>query len=198
MIITIDGYSCQGKSYIGRTLSNTLELEFLSTGKIVRYVAYQYTKIQDRETKTEHLLDKAVEIMKNTSIPDILKCEYLDTRITEQTLRIVAEYPYVFDSVVEVIIDYASNRNIVLDGRFTFNIFPNAHRCYYFLSSIERRASLVSRSKNISHEEALDYIQFRDSFEKKYIIPDYVKKVNMDSYPSADVLVQYLKNDVLS
>ena len=40
MIITIDGYSCQGKSYVGRALAEEMGLEFLATGRLVRYVAF--------------------------------------------------------------------------------------------------------------------------------------------------------------
>lgn len=41
MIITIDGISGQGKSTVGETLAERLGYDFLSTGKMVRYVAYK-------------------------------------------------------------------------------------------------------------------------------------------------------------
>lgn len=198
MIITIDGYCCQGKSFVGRELAKALGLEFLSTGNIVRYVAFVFTELQDGESDTTVLMEKAVKVMKSKSMNEIVNCEYLETEKTERALKIAAECPYVFEEVVKVIISYASSRNIVLDGRFTFDIFPHAYRNYYFQSSIERRASLAAKSENISYDEAVRYIAFRDSFEKKYDIPKYVRVIELDSFSSTDDLVQYLKNDVWS
>ena len=71
MIITIDGYSCQGKSYVGRALAEEMGLEFLATGRLVRYVAFLFNQLQDGISDTEVLLQKAVEIMKSTAVCDI-------------------------------------------------------------------------------------------------------------------------------
>lgn len=46
MIITIDGYSCQGKSYVGRALAEEMGLEFLATGRLVRYVAFLFNSFR--------------------------------------------------------------------------------------------------------------------------------------------------------
>ena len=196
MIITIDGYSCQGKSYVGRALAEEMGLEFLATGRLVRYVAFLFNQLQDGISDTEVLLKKAVEIMKSTAVCDIVNCEYLETEETERTLKITSEYPFVFEQVVRVIRAYAADRDIVLDGRFTFNIFPHAHRSYYFRSSVQRRASLEVSSKNMSYDEALRYIAFRDSFEKQYDLPERVRIIDLAPDIRAGDLIQYLKNDI--
>ncbi len=196
MIITIDGISCQGKSFIGRILANELGIEFLSTGKIVRYVAYIYSIIRTSEKNSQQLLKEAVEIMKHTEIKSIVKCPYLNIEKTEKAMKIAAEYPYVFDEVVKVIKNYALNRDIVLDGRFTFLLFPDAYRNYYFVSSMQRRIALISKAEQMSYDEAIQYITFRDSFEKHYDIPEYVKVVHLDEYASSNEIMEFLKNDV--
>lgn len=196
MIITIDGISCQGKSYIGKRLANELEMEFLSTGKIVRYVAYIYSTFQDVDKDSNSLLENAVEIMKHTEMKTIVNCPFLNSEKTEIAMKIAAGYPYVFDEVVKVIINYAINRDIILDGRFTYLLFPKAHRSYYFISSLERRIALISSARKMSRDEAISYISFRDSFEKTYSIPTGVKIVQLDNFISSDDLIKYLKNDV--
>ena len=196
MIITIDGISCQGKSYIGKRLATELGIEFLSTGKIVRYVAYIFSTYQDKEKDSKSLLEEAVEIMKRTEMETIVNCPFLNSEKTEKAMEIAAGYSYVFDEVVKVIISYAINKDIVLDGRFTFLLFPKAHRSYYFISSLERRIALISNAKKISRDEAVRYISFRDSFEKIYNIPIGVNKVQLDNFVSTDDLIKYLKDDV--
>ena len=46
MIITIDGYSCQGKVTSGER-AEEMGLEFLATGRLVRYVAFLFNQLQD-------------------------------------------------------------------------------------------------------------------------------------------------------
>lgn len=198
MIITIDGYCCQGKSFIGGRLAEELGLEFLATGRIVRYVAFLYTRLQDGRTKEAVLLERAVEQMKRTDMGEIVRCGQLETPETEHAMRTAAHYPFVFEQVVQVIRSYAGGRDMVLDGRFTFSIFPHAHRSYYFRSSLERRARLAMQSGRMNQEEAMAYLRFRDSFEKRYDIPARVRMVDLDYFSKAEELVAYLKQDVRS
>lgn len=196
MIITIDGYSSQGKSYIGKTLAKECGLEFLSTGNIVRYVAVQYNRLYDGTTEPASVLRQAVKIMQAANMDKIVSCEDLKTAGTELTLKIVAQHPFVYDEVVKVIIRYAENRNIILDGRFTFKFLPNAHRNYYFISSDDRRVYLAAKARKISHEDAREYLAFRDSFEPQCIVAPYVRVIEPETFVSAAALLQYLKDDI--
>lgn len=196
MIITIDGYSNQGKSYIGRTLAKECGLEFLSTGNLVRYVAVQYNKIQDGTKDPVSVLRQAVKMMKAANMEEIVSCEELKTTETEKTLPLIARHPFVYDEGVRVIIRYAENRNILLDGRFTFQFIPNAHRYYYFKSSIEGRARLAAKAKKISYEEALEVIAFRDSFEPQCTVPSYVQVIMPERFTSTEALIAFLKDDI--
>lgn len=198
MIITIDGYSSQGKSFIGKALATELGIEFLSTGNIVRYVAIQYNKLYKGTEDPKVVLQQAVKIMQDSTMDTIVNCEFLKTPETEKTLEIIAKHPFVYDAIEKIIIRYSVNRNIILDGRYTFEFIPNAHRCYYFTSSNERRAYLTTRVKKMSHYEALEYLAFRDSFEPQHKIPSYVKKIEPEKFACTEDLIQFLKNDIYS
>lgn len=198
MVITIDGYSCQGKTYIGKILAEMMGLEFLSTGNIVRFTAFLYDKFNKYHSDEHTTWMHAVEVMHKTSIKEMLACPYLNEPATERSLEYAAADPNVFDNVVQKIIEYANEKNIVLDGRFTFELFPEAYRNYYFYSSIKRRSLIYAKSKEISFTEAVDYIKFRDSFEKSYIIPDRVRQIYLDDFSSTDAILQFLKNDLLT
>lgn len=195
MIITIDGLSFQGKSYICEHLANKVGFKFFSTGTLVRYIAVQYNMLFQGEDE-EDTLSKAVSIMQETSVDDIMCCKELKSSDTERTLQIVASYPFAFDSVVDRIKTYNKETNIIMDGRFTYDIFPNATLSFYLVSSFERRVKLVSKAKGISVEEAVKYIVFRDSIEKKYTIPSRVKTIILDDFQGTDEVINYLEREI--
>lgn len=196
MIITIDGYSCQGKTHIGKRLAEMLGIEFLSTGNIVRFTAFWYNRFISNNSDEHSAWMQAIEVMHKTSIKEIVACPYLNELNTEKSLEYAASDPSVFENVVKKIIEYAQGKDIVLDGRFTFELFPEAYRNYYFHSSIKRRAFIYAKSKGVSFDEASNYIKFRDSFEKTYVIPSSVKLIYLDDFSNADVVLQFLKNDL--
>ena len=69
MIITIDGLSFQGKSYICEHLANRIGFKFFSTGILVRYIAFQYNLMTPNQNEIE-TLEKAVSIMETTSVEE--------------------------------------------------------------------------------------------------------------------------------
>lgn len=199
MIITIDGYSCLGKSYIGGKVAKHLGIEFFSTGKLVRFVAGTFVRLQSEISQEELAVKKAVEIAEKTEIEEIQACPWLRERNTELALQTVEKYSFVDERLQKVLKRCVEKRNILLDGRFTFLIFPDAYRKYYFQSSPEMRAKLVSRVKHMSWEEALRYISYRDSFEKDVKVPGTVKVLDPFSAPfgiSSDDFLQFLLDDI--
>lgn len=199
MIITIDGYSCLGKSYIGGKVAKHLGIEFFSTGRLVRFVAGTFVRLQSEISQEELAIKKAVEIAEKTEIEEIQVCPWLRERNTELALQTVEKYSFVDERLQKVLKRCVEKRNILLDGRFTFLIFPDAYRKYYFQSSPEMRAKLISRVKHMSREEALRYISYRDSFEKDVKVPETVKVLDPFSAPfgiSSDDFLQFLLDDI--
>lgn len=199
MIITIDGFSCLGKSYIGEKVAKHLGIDFFSTGKLVRFVAGTFVSLQSEISQEEVAVKKAVEIAEKTELEEIQNCPWLQERNTELALQTVEKYLFVDERLQKVLKRYVEKRNILLDGRFTFLIFPDAYRKYYFQSSVEMRVELVSRVKHMSREEALIYISYRDSFEKAVKVPESVRVIDPFSAPfgiSSDNFLQFLLDDI--
>ena len=196
MIVTIDGLSFQGKSYICEHLAKKVGFDSLSTGNFVRYIAFQYNLLFSEAEEEETILEKAVNLMEATSTDDIISCSGLNSPDTERTLQIVASHSFAFDRVVERIRSCGKTSNIIMDGRFTYDIFPDADLSFYLVSSSERRTRLVSETRGISMEKAAEYIAFRDSFEKNYIVPARVKRIILDDYQNTGEVINCLEKEI--
>ena len=201
MIITIDGFSCLGKSYIGDNISKRLGIEFLSTGKLVRYVAGTFASLQQEISQEETAVTRAVEITEKTEMEEIRNCPWLKKSDTELYLPVVEKYSFVDERLQVVLRKYVEGRDILLDGRYTFLIFPDAYRKYYLQSSVEMRAKLITQKNGMSWEEALSYLSFRDSFEKVVTVPESVRILDPFSAPfgiSKDIFLKFLLDDITS
>ena len=74
MIITIDGYSWLGKSYIGERLSHKLQIDFFSTGKLVRFVAYKFMELEDGILTEKAVVEKALRCVEEYEFQDLIEC----------------------------------------------------------------------------------------------------------------------------
>lgn len=192
MIITIDGYCCQGKSTVARMLAHELGYEFLSIGTVFRFLAVTYHALAG--TSQERRAREALTIMEKTPIEgmatDVKSAE------VDDALSVLSGYPFVHEEIAKKILAYADGRNMILDGRVGFLLFPDAYRNYYFKTSLAKRAWNASRSRGLTYDEAVAYIKFRDSFEIGYEIPPTVKTVALDGFESVWDIVAYLKEDI--
>lgn len=197
MIITIDGYCCQGKSTIGKKLAEALGWEFLSIGKVFRFVAVTFAiwKHDDQMAESTQL-QMAIDIMRKTDMSLILSHGSTTNPTIEQVLERITTYPMLHEAVAEKIKDYAKERQIILDGRVGWQLFPHAFRNYFFVTSPEKRATFAMASRGLCYEEALKYIQFRDGFEIKYDYPDYVHFISLDTFQTVADIVAYVKADI--
>ena len=192
MIITIDGYCCQGKSTVARMLARELGYEFFSIGTVFRFLALTYHALAGRGQ--ERRAKEALAIMEKTPIEgmatDVKSAE------VDRALSVLSGYPFVHERIAEKILRYAEGKKLILDGRIGFLLFPDAYRNYYFKTSLAKRAWNASRSRGLTYDEAVAYIKFRDSFEIGYEIPPTVKTVELDGFESVLDIVAYLKEDI--
>lgn len=196
MIITIDGYSCQGKSTVARTLAERLGWEFFSIGAVFRYLAVVYNTVSAELDSEREAVGRAVALMHETgieSMPSVAGARGMDI---ERALEVLAKYPSVEGEIARKIYSSFEGRSVVLDGRIGFLIFPDAYRSYYFVTSLERRALFASRSRGLSLDEAREYITFRDSFEHHHTLTDRVRTVELDSFDTVDDIVAHLLSDI--
>ena len=195
MLITIDGYSCQGKSYFGNQIAERLGLDFFPTGVLVRFVAHQYGFSNMREMDPVLAIQHALDMLEHTDIHDIIGCSVLRNPQTEKYLKDIADYPFIMPTLQRKLKSFVKGKNVLLDGRYTFDIFPEAHRKYYFRSSVENRMKLVMQAKNMGYEEAKNYIEYRDSFEDSVVIPDSVTIIDPFSFHN-NKLLDFLLEDI--
>lgn len=196
MIITIDGYSWLGKTYTSKLLAKKMNINFLPTGILVRFVASQYAKNYRITSDDSAAIERAMYVFSETSIDEIKHYDELYEAKTEQGLKAIAKHAFITPIFQKRLQEYVIEKNIIMDGHITFSMFPNANRRYYFISSVSKRAELVARIKDISMEEATKYIKFRDSFEEKLPIPPSVHMIDPFSYQNHDELLTYLLEDI--
>lgn len=195
MLITIDGYSCQGKSYFGEQIAQKMGLSFFSTGLLVRFIAYHYGRSEKRDTEPMLAIQNALGVLEKTDIDDIILMENLRQLKTERYLKEISQFSFIMPALQRKLKSYVYGKNILLDGRYTFYIFPEADRKYYFRSTIENRISLVVRAKGLSYKEARAYVLYRDSFEEEVVVPNSVTIIDPFAF-SKDSLVDYLLKDI--
>ena len=196
MVITIDGISWLGKSYIGKKLAEALEIDFFSTGLLVRLVAYKFVLCKSNYNDEYSAVKYAVETVNNNEIENILNYDLYNTSV-ENALKIIAKYNFVAPSLNSILRIYVRNKTIILDGRFTFSLFPDANKKYYFRSTIENRVELYRKVKNVSIEEAIQYINFRDSFEENIVLPKDVIVIDPFNF-STEEIIEFLREDILN
>ena len=196
MIITIDGYSWLGKSYIGERLAMEMGIDYFPTGILVRFVASELSIDKRKKIAYEDAIKKAIKVLENTDIKSI-KYQQLYTQKIECHLKMIAKFPFVTSELNKILKKYIANKDIVLDGHFTFVLFPEAYRKFYFLSTIEKRAALVSKVKKIDIGKAIEYIQYRDSFEENIVIPENVHTIDPFSY-STDELIRTMMEEIMN
>ncbi len=198
MIITLDGFSSQGKSSVGKALAEALGLSFFSIGSLFRFLAEEYRRHPDVQKDPEEAARAAVKVLESVSVEEILSTPAREERAAEETLSLVTAFDFVYRAAAKKAKDYLTGKDYVVDGRFGFLLFPHAERRYYFVSSIERRCRLSAKSRHFTPEEARAYIAHRDSFEIIYEIPTSVKTVLLDRFSSVEEIVAFLLDDLRS
>ncbi len=195
MIITIDGYSWLKKTHTGTRLAQYMGMDFLSTGLLVRLATLEYLKAYDSCISKQDAIMQALDRMKLSDVSDIQDVR-LHSEEVEREIKNVVSFPFVFPAIGQKISDWAANKNIVLDGRRSFDWIPNADVCFYFFSSLENRAALVQKVKHIPLPEAIKYILFRDSFEVAVNVPERAIRIDPFDYSNdrlIDIMVQTIK-----
>lgn len=196
MVITIDGYSWLGKSYIAKKLSMACGFRYLSTGMLVRYTAEKTADFIRQGHSFDFAIEKALCNAETSGIDSIILHGKLDDPETEKYLSEVEKSPNAINRLHAMTRQYSQGKNIILDGHYNFLLFPDAYKCFYFSSCKENRISLVQCVKKCSYEEAEHYIDFRDSFERITVLPESVDVIDPFSM-SEQELLEYLKSNIV-
>lgn len=190
MIITIDGFTATGKSYVARLIARRLGIMHINSGLIFRALGYllsqnyNYTATtlqQPLEQDVAECLDPHRLIYgydtqtQHASVTydgqDITN--FLMTKESDLTASLAATNAYVQYSIIDYIRAIGQAGNCVIDGRNGGSIiFPNAGVKIFLTASLDVRAERwrKDRGDGFSHEQACAYINERDMRDKERVV----------------------------
>ena len=173
MIVTIDGPAGAGKSSVARQLANVLGFQFLDTGAMYRCVVLAALDAGIDLTDQVAMADIASEMKFSTEGDQIsLNGQDVTAAIRTQevttSIHYAADNPQIRNILVRLQQDFASNVDVVTEGRDQGTVaFPNAE-CKIFLtaSPVERarrrQEQLRQQGEQVELEVILQSQQTRD------------------------------------
>ncbi len=183
IIITIDGPSGSGKSSTAKEVAKKLSYRYINTGLMYRAVTLHMIQhnIDILDSKQIDLqlynIDLDFKYDPKTGISNM----YLNGKdVMEELYKIhvdsvvaqVSIYKNVRDKVTEIQKTFGDGKGIVIDGRDTAKVFPNAELKIFMTANIiertKRRYQELIKNKccNISLQELTSSMQQRDKIDK--------------------------------
>ena len=217
-IVAVDGPAGSGKGTVTSLIGEKLDLVTFDTGAMYRAISYYIIKnnieLEDKEKIIKMLDDVNINIeFENREQVLYLNNEKLVTQLrTKEVNQIVSQVshvPEVRHAMVKLQRKLAEGKNVIMEGRdIGTNVFPNADVKIYLDASAEERArrrlkqNLEKNITNMSYEEILENIKFRDNNDKTSNIAPLKKAddaiVVDTSDLSIDEVVQKVKEIILN
>ena len=183
--IAIDGFSSTGKSTIAKQLAKMLAYSYVDSGAMYRAVTlYAMNKnyISESEFNSELLINDLTKINLKFIFNESVGFGemYLNGKNVEHEIRTlevsklvskVAEISEVRKKLVEQQQLMGKNKGVIMDGRDIGTVvFPNAELKLFMNASAEKRAirrynELIKRGDNVSYEEILKNVEYRDHID---------------------------------
>lgn len=173
MLITIDGTNGQGKSTAGSLLADRLGITFFSTGLVIRFLAQAYQRLVGQGAGHDEIMPSLYPRVSADTVRDLQTRDNTDLYhdgLVPYFASITgdAEMLRHVDTALD---DYRRDRDLVMDGRNLFEIFPDADVRFYFESTSQRRTEVLQHARNITNSEALERRRMRDEQERTFDVP---------------------------
>ena len=181
-IVALDGPAGSGKGTVTKLVGEKLGFVTFDTGAMYRAVSYYVLKhnisLEDKSAINKMLEDIDIKLEFQDRVQILyLNSEKLVTELrTKEVNEIVSQVshiPEVRTAMVDFQRKLANGIDVILEGRdIGTNVFPNADVKIYLDASAEERANrrlkqnLENGIDNISYEEILENIKFRDNNDK--------------------------------
>ena len=181
-IIAIDGPAGSGKGTVTKLLAQKLNFLTMDTGAMYRcvtlYLLRNNVNIENEELVKEKLNEIEIDLKEINNIQNFfLNGENVSKEIREKCVddlvSQVSHVPCVRTAMVELQRKLADGKNIVMEGRdIGTNVFPNANVKIYLDATAEERArrrfeqNKQNGISNISYDEILENVKFRDNNDK--------------------------------
>ena len=181
-IIAIDGPAGSGKGTVTKLLATKLNFLTMDTGAMYRCVTL-YLINNKIDISNEYLVKESLEKIE-IDLREIDKIQrfFLNGKDVSKEIREkevdrlvsqVSHIPCVRKAMVDLQRKLASGKNIIMEGRdIGTNVFPNADIKIYLDATAEERArrrfeqNKQNGISNISYEEILENVRFRDNNDK--------------------------------
>ncbi len=217
-IIAIDGPAGSGKGTVTKLLAQKLNFLTMDTGAMYRcvtlYLLRNNVNIENEELVKEKLNEIEIDLKEINNIQNFfLNGENVSKEIREKCVddlvSQVSHVPCVRTAMVELQRKLADGKNIVMEGRdIGTNVFPNANVKIYLDATAEERArrrfeqNKQNGISNISYDEILENVKFRDNNDKTSSIAPLKKAddaIVIDSTNmKIDEVVEKIENLVVS
>ena len=181
-IVAVDGPAGSGKGTVTKLIGEKLDLVTFDTGAMYRAVSYYMIKNNIKLDDKEKILKMLNEINMDIKFENRVQILYLNneklvnelrTKEVNEIVSQVSHIPEVRYAMVDLQRKLAEGQNVILEGRdIGTNVFPNADVKIYLDASVEERANrrlkqnLENNITNISYEEIIENIKFRDYNDK--------------------------------
>lgn len=181
-IVAVDGPAGSGKGTVTKLVGEKLDLVTFDTGAMYRAVSYYMIKNNIKLDNKEKILKMLNEINIDIKFENRVQILYLNneklvnelrTKEVNEIVSQVSHIPEVRYAMVDLQRKLAEGQNVILEGRdIGTNVFPNADVKIYLDASVEERANrrlkqnLENNITNISYEEIIENIKFRDYNDK--------------------------------
>lgn len=211
-IVAIDGPAGSGKGTITKLIGDKLELVTFDTGAMYRAISYYMIQnsisLEDNEA-IEKMLE---EININLDFQTGKQVLYLNGQMLVNELRTkevneivsqVSHIPNVRQAMVKLQRKLAEGKNVIMEGRDIGTVvFPNADVKIYLDASAEERANRRMKQNkennitNISYEEILANIKFRDENDKNSDISPLKKADDAIVVDSTSMTINQVVNKI--
>lgn len=215
--IAIDGYVCSGKSTIAKALAKKLGFEVFDTGALYRGIAcsFDYMKLDENQICEEYICKFSEQI--NVSVEFVMNQQHVFVNGIDYTLKLrterisalsakIAPFPCIRDKVLNLQREYATNHNLVMEGRdIGSHVLPNAQ--YKFFCTADEKVRALRRyeqqkamGNDVTFENVLKELQERDYKDTHRehgalkILPEsiIIDTTNMSLEESVDFCLQHI------
>lgn len=212
-VVAIDGPAGSGKGTITKLVGEKLDFVTFDTGAMYRAVSYYMIKNSISLTDKISIEKMLSEIDIKIEFENKMQVLYLNSQKLIKELRTkevneivsqVSHIPQVRTAMVDLQRKLANGINVILEGRdIGTNVFPNANVKIYLDASAEERANrrlkqnLENGITNISYEEILENIKFRDNNDKTSDVAPLKKADDAIVVDSTDMSIDEVVETIL-
>ncbi|MBP3800749.1 MAG: (d)CMP kinase [Clostridia bacterium] len=212
-IVAIDGPAGSGKGTITKLVGEELDLVTFDTGAMYRAITYYMLQNNIDLTGKDKIEKMLKEIDIKLEFENRVQTLYLNSQKLVTELRTkevnelvsqVSHIPEVRVAMVDLQRKLAEGKNVIMEGRdIGTNVFPNADVKIYLDASAEERANrrlkqnLENNITNISYEEILENIKFRDNNDKTSDIAPLKQADDAIYLDSSDLTIEQVKDKIV-